>query len=85
VSLAIVSWGCPLEGYVFPRPLFLSLLPSLHEVSSFVLPCDLHHDAQFCLRPKVMEPSNHGWKPLKLSQADSFLLFKLLMSGILSQ
>jgi hypothetical protein len=57
-------WGCALEediGTMIP----CSPLPFL-SVNILPLSCGLYHDVPCCHKPKAMELSDHGLKPLKL-------------------
>jgi hypothetical protein len=68
---------CPGKRFWNPGPSFVSLLHGCYDLSNLVLP---HH------RSKVIEPSDHGLKPLNPGvNIKIFPPYKLIVSGLLSQ
>jgi hypothetical protein len=62
----VSHWQGALEGYIWSRPLPLSLalLSGLHEVSSLLLPCLSAIILCFITGSETTEPSDHGLKAL---------------------
>jgi hypothetical protein len=71
------SLGCALGGPIFSLFLSLPLLPGHDELNSLALPRVPHHG--------VLEPSDHGPKPLESWAKINFSFFKLTFLGILAQ
>jgi hypothetical protein len=60
------QWGHIFGDYLFPfLSLSLSLLPSYHELIGFASPHALCHDPLLPHHSEIIEPADHGLKPLK--------------------